>query len=101
MSCGVGLRCNMDPALLRLWHRPVAVALIRPLAWEPPCAMGVAPIRQKKTKKEKNYKDSAVVVYAAVTFSFLLLYSMPLSEYTTVYRFTVDRYLGCFQSLLV
>ena len=25
-----------------LWHRPVAAALIRPLAWEPPCAAGVA-----------------------------------------------------------
>ena len=29
-----------DPALLRLWHRPVATALIRPLAWEPPYAPG-------------------------------------------------------------
>ena len=25
-----------------LWHRPVAIALIRPLAWEPPHAAGVA-----------------------------------------------------------
>ena len=33
---------------LRIWHcremwcRPAAVALMQPLAWEPPCAMGVA-----------------------------------------------------------
>ena len=29
-------------ALLWLWRRPVAVAPIGPLAWEPPYAMGVA-----------------------------------------------------------
>ena len=27
-----------DPALLWLWFRPAVVALIRPLAWEPPYA---------------------------------------------------------------
>ena len=31
-----------DPELLWLWHRPVATALIRPLAWEHPYATGVA-----------------------------------------------------------
>ena len=39
MSCGVGHRHGSDPALLWLWHRPVATALIRPLAWEPPNAV--------------------------------------------------------------
>ena len=38
-----------DILLLWLWHRPAAVALIRPLAWEPPCASGAA---LKKTKKK-------------------------------------------------
>ena len=38
-----------DPALLWLWCRLVATALIRPLAWEPPCAVGVALKRQKTT----------------------------------------------------
>ena len=42
MSCGVGRRPGSDPALLRLWHRTVATALIRPLAWEPPYAKGAA-----------------------------------------------------------
>ena len=42
MSCGVGHRCGLDPALLWLWHRPAAVALIRPLAWEPPYAASAA-----------------------------------------------------------
>ena len=42
LSCGVGRRCSSDPALLWLWHRLAAVAPITPLAWEPPCAAGVA-----------------------------------------------------------
>ena len=42
MSCGVGCRHGSDPALLWLWRRPVATALIRPLAWEPPYAAGAA-----------------------------------------------------------
>ena len=48
MSCGVGRRHSSDLALLWLWHRPVATAVIRPLAWEPPYAVGVALKRQKK-----------------------------------------------------
>ena len=38
-----------DSALLWLWCRPVAIALIQPQAWEPPYAMGVALERQKNT----------------------------------------------------
>ena len=41
MSCGVGQRCGSDPALLWLWRRPAAVALIQPLAWEPAYAVSV------------------------------------------------------------
>ena len=48
VSCGVGRRHGSDPALLWLWHRLAATAPIRPLAQEPPYAMGVA---LKKTKK--------------------------------------------------
>ena len=35
--------------LLSLWHKPAAVALIQPLAWEPPYAIGVA-VKQTKTE---------------------------------------------------
>ena len=48
MSCGVGCRRTSDLVLLWLWHRPVATAPIRPLAWEPPYAARVALERQKK-----------------------------------------------------
>ena len=37
--------------LALLWHRPAAVALIRPLAWEPPYAEGATLKRPKKKKK--------------------------------------------------
>ena len=52
MSCGVGHRHGLDLALLWLWCRPAAVAPIRPLAWEPSYAEGVALKRQKKKKKK-------------------------------------------------
>ena len=42
VSCGVGRRCGLDPALLWLWCRPAAVAPTRPLAWELPYAAGTA-----------------------------------------------------------
>ena len=48
MSCGVGRRCGLDPELLWLWYRLAAVALIPPLAWEPPYAADEAQKRKKK-----------------------------------------------------
>ena len=41
MSCTVTCRHGSDPALLWLWYRLVAAALIQPLAWELAYAMGV------------------------------------------------------------
>ena len=45
-----------DPTLLWLWRRQAATAPIRPLAWEPPYAVGMALKTQKdkKTKKKKT-----------------------------------------------
>ena len=59
MSCIVGHRHGSDLALL--WHRPGATALIRPLAWEPPYAVGKA-LKGQKTKEKKN-------IYVCVTRS--------------------------------
>ena len=42
MSCGVDHRRGLDLTLLWLWHKPVALAPIRPPAWEPPYAPGAA-----------------------------------------------------------
>ena len=50
MSYGVGYRRCSDPTLLWLCYRLAAIALIRPLAWELPYAVGAA---LKKDKKKK------------------------------------------------
>ena len=48
---GLGIwRCR------ELWCRPAAVASVGPLAWEPPCAAGVA--LEKTKKKKKKDKES-------------------------------------------
>ena len=58
MSCGVGCRHVLDPELLWLWHRLAAVSPIRPLAWEPPYATGVA-LKSTHTKEQKEYKNKS------------------------------------------
>ena len=63
MSCGVGCRRGLDPELLWLWHRPVATALIQPLAWEPPHAARAAQEMAKRQKKlKKKQKNSQTVI---------------------------------------
>ena len=42
MGCGACSRHGSDLVLLWLWHRLAAAALIRPLAWEAPCAVCTA-----------------------------------------------------------
>ena len=51
---GLRIRCcrGSDSALLWLWHKLAAVAPIRPLAWEPQYAIGVAQKKKKKSKLE-------------------------------------------------
>ena len=58
MSCGVGRRRDLDPMglwlWLWLWRRPEATAPIRPLAWEPPHAAGLALKSRKRKEGEKE-----------------------------------------------
>ena len=42
VNCGMGRRYGSDLVLLWLWCKLAAAALIKPLAWEPPYATGVA-----------------------------------------------------------
>ena len=53
VSCGVGHRRGSDLVWLWLWRRLEAVALIQPLAWEPPSGCGP---KNKKAKKRKERK---------------------------------------------
>ena len=57
MSYGIGPRHGSDLALRWLWHRPAAVALFRPLAWEPPYAMSAA-LKRPKNKNKKIFNHS-------------------------------------------
>ena len=51
MVCRVGLRLGLD--VVWLWHRPEAVAPVRPL-WELQYATGPKPKKLKKKKKKKK-----------------------------------------------
>ena len=56
MSYGVGHKGGSDLALLWLWHRLAATAVIGPLVWDPPPAEGAALKRQKTKKKKRKEK---------------------------------------------
>ena len=62
MSCGVGHRRSLDHMLLWLWYRPMAAAPIRPVAWGPPYAAGVA-LQKTKRKKKKERQISYCISY--------------------------------------
>ena len=68
MNCGVGRRRGSDPKLL--WHRLVATAPIRPLAWELPYAKGAALEKTKKKKKKFNVNLITAIV-SSITFPIL------------------------------
>ena len=78
MSCGAGHRRGLDPVLLWLWHRPVATSPIRPRAWEPPYAAGMARenAKSQKKKKEKRKKRKEKLQVSLVIYSFIYLFSI-------------------------
>ena len=54
-SWGVGCRRgSIDPVLLWLWHRPVAIALMQPRTWELINAVGAALQRQNQNKTNQK-----------------------------------------------
>ena len=53
MNWGVVCRHGSDSALLWLWHRQAAVALIQPLAWGHPHAASMA-LKSKTNKQTKS-----------------------------------------------
>ena len=56
MSCGVGYRCGSVLALVWLWHRPAAAALIQPLARELPYAT-VAALKRTRIFSERIFTE--------------------------------------------
>ena len=56
VSCGMVCIQGLDLALLWLWHRSAAAALVQHLAWELPYAVGVALKLKKKNLSVTAYK---------------------------------------------
>ena len=73
MSCGEGHRRGSALALLWLWRRPAATALIRYLAWEPPYAADVA-LEKDKKKKSKSLIEENKTIFKFLTNSFQDMY---------------------------
>ena len=80
MSFGVGRRRGSDLALLWLWRRPAATAPIRPLAWEPPYAVGAALKRRKK--KKKILQKSFVLMVIEDCEDFIIVVLSPPDSYS-------------------
>ena len=100
-SCGVGCRCGSDPELLWLWRRLEATAPIRPLAWEPPYAVGGGPRNGKKTEKKmhplkkmempkkrtkKKFKKNGSEIHRAKLTILKLTNSVAFSTFTMLYN---------------
>ena len=75
VSWGVGRRHGSDPVLLWLWCRPAAVAPIRPLAWEPPYAAGVA-LKIKKFKKKFKKLDWNGFKRVVLGIGYMIVFSL-------------------------
>ena len=67
MSCGVDRRHGLDPTWL--WWRLATTALIRPLAWEPPCTASMA-LKKKKKKKKCAQQPKRNVILKNLTIFF-------------------------------
>ena len=65
MSCGVGRRHGSDLALLWLWLRLAATALIRPLAWKLPYDADAhhPPPKKKKRQNKKGEREHQFLFY--------------------------------------
>jgi len=61
VSYDVGCRCGSDLALLWLWCRLTAIALIKTLAWELPYA--VSPALKSKKKKIALIKNIKITLH--------------------------------------
>ena len=70
-----------DMAQIWHWRRPAAVAPIRPLAWEPLCAMGAA---------LKRTKDKYIYIYISLISALL---SFPIANVLVYYSLLLQKQL--------
>jgi len=57
------MRLGSHVAVALAWRRPVATASIRPQAWEPPYAMGVAQGKAKRQGKKKEREREGKILF--------------------------------------
>ena len=62
VSCSKGHSCVLDPALLWLWCRPAAAALVQPQTWELPYAVECGLKKEKNKIKRRNENDENKVI---------------------------------------
>ena len=86
MSCDVDHRPGSDPELLWLWRRPVAIASIGPLAWEPPYAAGAAhEIAKTHTHKKRKANRNKTLLTYQIGMSFFFFSFFPLTAAPVAY----------------
>ena len=66
-----------DPVLLWLWHRLEVTALIGPLTWEPPYAVGAA----LKGQKDKMVNDCEDVCVCVCVIKLFMIHQNAHSDY--------------------
>ena len=82
-----------DPAMLGLWCRPAATALIGPLAWEPPYAKGMALKRHTHThtKKKVNPDHSLIPIHQSREFWTILINVMLNTKYPVLNKLIMNK----------
>ena len=91
MSYGVGWRCGSTPVFL--WHKPAAAAPIRPLAWDPQCAVGVN-LKRKKFVGDQKAQGLLGVMELSHILTVMLL--TQLYTTTTFYQTRhINRWILC------
>ena len=87
LPCDVGRRRGLDLALLWLWRKLAATTLIRPLAWEPPYATGVA---VEKTKKKKRGFGVGLSLYFLLSTCISYLMLQAYYKSTSLFAFIIS-----------
>ena len=83
-SCNAGCRCGSDLALLCLWCRLAAVALIRPLTWELPICHRCS--HKTPTKKEGDRERDAYSSPLPILKSVLIIHEVYFSSFFFSFR---------------
>ena len=105
MSFGEDFRHSSDSALLWLWSRLAAIALIQPLAWELPYAAPAA-LKGKKEKEKKSYILATHLKFVCIfsqksRFLLISFFSIPLMVFYHIIVVELILKFACFYDLSI